>query len=313
MRVLIVSFGIVPEPARQGVVFDNLLKALAPRYEVDALTIREAEMPYVQRYRGARMLRVPVDGSHEERVSAFQRAVRRQIEGSDYDVIHVRDAAGALPVCEMKAYHGARVVFEVQAEQNLPDGGAADGSRRSDLAPRQLACLERSDLALVRGREAAEIIQKVLPEVRVAQFPPAVDIDAFDWEPVFRRDGADPSERRIVYVGNVAEGVGLEDLIDAMPIVLESEPARLVIAGPPRGASWPRLSARARALGLESRLELCQAIDHSDVARFLAGAAVAVVPHVAGGDLGGCPSKLLEYAACRLPIVAPRAAAVRSL
>ena len=49
----------------------------------------------------------------DQQIRAFRRAVRRQIEGSDYQIIHCRDIFGGFPVCKMADYHEAKVVLEL--------------------------------------------------------------------------------------------------------------------------------------------------------------------------------------------------------
>ena len=62
-RLLIVSFSVCPAPDRHGVQLVNVLKALAPRYTVDVLTLRAGTMPFQERFMKTRMLRVPVVGT----------------------------------------------------------------------------------------------------------------------------------------------------------------------------------------------------------------------------------------------------------
>src|SRR5437667_5473843 len=100
-RILVVSFSVCPAPDRDGVELLNLLKALAPRHLVDVLVMRGGDQPFIERLHRARMLRVPVGGGRlAERMDAFRRAVRRQLEGEEYDVLHVRSPSGAGAVVE---------------------------------------------------------------------------------------------------------------------------------------------------------------------------------------------------------------------
>src|SRR6478752_5149805 len=73
-RLLIVSFSVCPAPDRHGVQLLNVLKALAGRYQVDVLTIKTGELPFVEKFMKTRMLRVPVgQGALGEQVDAFRR------------------------------------------------------------------------------------------------------------------------------------------------------------------------------------------------------------------------------------------------
>lgn len=68
------------------------------------MVVREGDQAYVERLGTGRLLRVPVhDDDLATQVQAFQRALRRQLEGADYDV-DVRDGwSSARPVLEGQA------------------------------------------------------------------------------------------------------------------------------------------------------------------------------------------------------------------
>ena len=122
-KVLVVSFSVVPAADRQGVEIETVLKALAARFQVDVLTIRTADMGYVERYRRTRMLRVPVGtGPRQEQVEAFRRAVKRQLEGTEYDLIHFRSAYGGVPICQLKEHLDCKLVFEVALNSSTEAG-----------------------------------------------------------------------------------------------------------------------------------------------------------------------------------------------
>src|SRR5215213_8942906 len=125
-RVLVVSFSVVPGPDRHGVQVLHVLKAIANRFTVDVLTLRLGDLAYVERFHKTRMLRVPVpDAPLGEQLESFRRAVRRQVEGAEYDVIHFRDGWSGLAVVERARRLGARTVFEL-ARSTLGEPRPAD-------------------------------------------------------------------------------------------------------------------------------------------------------------------------------------------
>src|SRR5579859_3160454 len=142
-RLLIVSFSVCPAPDRQGVGLRNLIKALASRYQVDVLTIKAGELAFVERFMKTRMLRVPVGtGSLSEQAQAFRRAIRRQLEGEEYDLVHLRSAWGGRAVI---AADPTKLVYEV-ARSTEGEPRAADSRLAARLADEEKACLERADL-----------------------------------------------------------------------------------------------------------------------------------------------------------------------
>ena len=311
-RLLIVSFSVCPAPDRHGVGLQNVLKALGGRYTVDVLTLRPqtGELPYVERYLKTRMLRVPVGhGTLSEQVHAFRRAIKRQLEGEEYDVVHVRSAWGAHAVLQGG---GGRIVYEV-ARSTEGEPRAADAQVAAALADEEDACVSRADLVIVPTETARRhLIGSGGAEAsRVTVIAPGVDIDHFDWEP---GDAAGPP--RIVYAGRLGAGRGVRLLLDAVAALKRKRELCLVLAGPIEPAFQPILDEAIAARGLSGAVELLGAIEHDDVPRILAQALVCVAPSSPDErdrPLAGFPTKLLEYMACRRPVVAPRRASVEEV
>ena len=113
-RVLITGFCAVPGPTRAGVQLRHVVRALSAAHSVDLLVVREGDQAYVERQGNGRLLRVPThDADLAAQVQAFQRALRRQLEGADYDVVHVRDGWSGMPVLEGKDRFGYAIVYDL--------------------------------------------------------------------------------------------------------------------------------------------------------------------------------------------------------
>jgi hypothetical protein len=93
--------------------------------------------------------------------------------------------------------------------------------------------------------------------------------------------------------------------------------ARLVLAGPMVSTRFEQaLKDGIRELGLTEKVDLVGVVEHDQIPALLATAAVCVVP--AASDLTPnptvvYPTKLLEYMACKRPIVAPRRETVQQV
>jgi glycosyltransferase involved in cell wall biosynthesis len=313
-RLLIVSFSVCPAPDRHGVQLLNVLKALAGRYPTDVLTLRPAtgDLPFVERFGKARMLRVPVGpGPLGEQVDAFRRAVKRQLEGEDYELVHVRSAWGGRAVVE-RAEPSMRVVYEV-ARSTEGEPRAADDQLARALGDEETLCLERADLVLVPTETARQhLLHGGAKPSRVVLLPPGVDIDHFDWEPPAPPDGPE----RVLYAGRISAGRGVRLLLQAIEKVKQKKPVKLVLAGHVVDGFQPLLDEAIDAAGLRDDVELLGALAHDDMPRVIAQAAVCVAP--ASPDerdrpLAGFPTKLLEYMACRRAVIAPRRPSVLEL
>lgn len=303
-RVLIVSFSVVPAPDRHGVQLVNVFKALAPRLQADAIAIRSSDQVFVERFMRVRVLRVPVGtGGLSEQIEAFRRAVRRQLEPADYDIIHFRSAWAGQPVCECKQETGAKLVFEVALS---PEGEppAADSALEQALREAETYCLARSDLILVPTEYAqAELVRRGLM-VPIAVIPSGVDVDLFDWEPA-----PAPKIPRIAYVGRIGAGRGMRLLMRAIRRVLEQRTVTLTLAGPIEPEFTIPFEREMADLSLEGHVERLGAVQHEDIPRLLGRVTAAVAPHVPDGaerPFAARPSKILESMACRTPVLAPR-------
>jgi glycosyltransferase involved in cell wall biosynthesis len=307
-KLLIVSFSVCPAPDRHGVQLINVLKALAPRYAVDVLTLRAGTMPFQERFMKTRMLRVPVVGSLPEKVEAFRRAIRRQTEGEDYDVVHLRSAWGGRAVLE---HASGRLVYEV-ARSTEGEPRAADTALADALAAEEQLCLDRAALILAPTETARDVLTTRGLGARVEVVPPGVDVDQFDWEPPAALDAVP----RVLYAGSLGGGRGVRTLVRAIGMVKRQRPVKLVLVGAEdEGFTATLEAALAEAELSPDDVERLGAIDHDDMPRVIAQASVCVAPAAPDSErpLATFPTKLLEYMACRRAAVAPRRPAVQEV
>ncbi|MBK9037377.1 MAG: glycosyltransferase family 4 protein [Myxococcales bacterium] len=308
-RILVTGFCAVPGPSRAGVQVRHVVRALAS-HVVDLLVVREADQPYVERQGNGRLLRVPThDADLRSQVQAYQRALRRQLEGADYDVVHCRDAWGAAAVLEARDRFGYAVVFDLT--RGSDDRSDLDAELAAQLDRDEEACLLAADLVLVPTEAAHRYaLGRGLPD-RVVLSPPGVDVDRFDWD-----EASVAGPPLILYVGAIGPGRGIRTLLRAMAEVAKTAPSRLAMVGPvARGFEGP-LKAAIAELGLTGRIELRPAVDHEQMPALIATAGVCVIP--AAPDLSPrpyalYPTRLLEFMACRRAVVAPRRGSVGML
>ena len=301
-RVLITGFCSVPGPSRAGVQLRHVVRALSPAHAVDLLVVKAGDQAYVERQGQVRILRVPThDDAPAAQIHAFQRALRRQLDGADYDVVHCRDGWSGVVVLEARPRLGHAVVYDVTRG---PDGGVGrDRELEAPPARAEEACLLAADLVLVPTEIARRHAAGRGRPDRVALAPPGVDVDRFDWESPPPTGGP-----RIIYVGAIEPGRGLRVLIRAMADVARHTSASLVLAGPIAPGFEPVIRAAIADLGLASRVELIGPVEHDEVPGLLATATVCVAAaaaEVGQRPLATWPTKLLEYLACRRAVVAP--------
>jgi glycosyltransferase involved in cell wall biosynthesis len=302
-RVLLTGFCAVPGPRRAGVQLRHVIRALTPLHTVDLLVVREGEQAYVERQNSVRVLRVPTHESDlRSQIQAFQRALRRQLDGADYDVVHCRDSWSGIPVLEARSRLGYAVVYD------LTRSPLGETTQEPDLDAQygrdEEACLLAADMILVPTAYAVKALQGRGKPERVMFAPPGVDVDRFDWEE--QPKGGPP---RILYVGSIDPGRGVRVLVRAMAAIVREVDAKLVLAGSYAPKFEANLQQGIRELGLTDKVEVLGPVDHDQLPALLATATVCVVP--AAADLtpnptAVYPTKILEYMACKRPIVAPR-------
>jgi glycosyltransferase involved in cell wall biosynthesis len=302
-RVLLTGFCAVPGPRRAGVQLRHVIRALTPLHSVDLLVVREGDQAYVERQGSVRVLRVPSqEADLRAQIQSFQRALKRQLDGADYDVVHCRDSWSGIPVLEARSRLGYAMVYDL-ARSPL---GETTGEPELDAqyTRDEEACLVAADLVLAPTPAAVKALQNRGKPERIVLSPPGVDIDRFDWE--VPPTGGPP---RILYVGSIDPGRGVRVLVRAMAAVVREVDARLVLAGSMAPKFDQPLRDGIRELGLDDKVEVIGPVDHDQLPALLATATVCVVP--AAADLTPSPTvvfptKLLEYMACRRAIVAPR-------
>lgn len=302
-RILITGFCPVPGPHRAGVQLGHVMRALSPLYPVDMLVVRRGEQAHLERQGTARILRVPVPEEDGFRAQAegFRRALRRQLESSEYDIVHFRDSWSGIPTLELRGRLEYATVFDA-ARAPIADLPSLDLDLAGEIARDEEACVMGADL-LVVATEAGRIHARRSRPSRVAVVPPGVDVDRFDW------DDAPQGRPLVLYAGTVEPGRGVRVLLRAMVYVSRHIDARLCIAG----ALTPEFDRALRSaideLGLSGRVELLGEVDHADMPGLIARATVCVAPTAlepSEHPMAMFPTKLLEYMACRRAVVVPR-------
>jgi glycosyltransferase involved in cell wall biosynthesis len=304
-RILVAGFCAVPSPDRFGVQLAHALTALSADHKVDVLAVRRPDQSYVEHFRRTRTLRVPVVAEQplREQIETFRRALRRQIEGADYDVVHFRDGWAGLPAIEMRERYRLRTVFDV-TRSPMTDRPLVDSALATELARDESTCIASADIVLAPSESAAHYLTTCGGGSRVRLAPVGVDVDAFDW------DDPQPSALpRIVYAGRVRHRAGIRTLLRAMVEVARRTNALLSLVGPVERRFADILREDIRQLDLSERVEICGVIDHRRIPTTLAQATVCVAPEAVDNGrypLALYPTKLLEYMACRRVVLAPR-------
>jgi glycosyltransferase involved in cell wall biosynthesis len=141
---------------------------------------------------------------------------------------------------------------------------------------------------------------------RISIVPNGVELELFrpDAAPLgVRKELGLEGKRIVTFVGALGPWHGLENLIKAMPFVLEDVPdAEFLLVGAMKEFGTSHMMEMAKKYGVSEKMHLLGRKLPEEIPRILVESDVAVAPYPAR-DFGFSPLKLFEYAACGVPIV----------
>jgi len=271
--------------------------AAALRAEMDMVTLKTEALAHQSRLHEARLFRVRVTGTPLERHQAFGRAVGRQLEAQAYDVVHVRGPFSGAVVAERRSGMDSRFVYEVAT---YPDEAESVDAERlwAELHER---CLDAADLILVPTEAGARALGESGHGGKVAVVHPGVDVNAFDWWPSYPDEVA-----RLLYLGKFSADRDLATALGAVRMLSQERPVRALFAGEERHEARDSLRRVVRAFGLEDVVQVRADPLAVHIPALIAGADVGLVTAAAAPRFrqhGDLPEPLLEYMACRRPVV----------
>ncbi len=319
--VLYTAFDVVPSPKGASTHITYFVRGLVQAgYEVHLLTAGTPGLPAEGTYEGARIWRFQSqDTNFLRRAMAFSRMVAHHLATHpDYAVVHFRSIWSGLPA--VRAGDGRRPPYRTVYEVNgLPSielkyhyPALRNQPLLEKLRQQEVFALHRADRILCPSRVTREYIRSLgIPPERIVVIPNGVDPTRFAPRPV------EPTEPpTLLYVGTLASWQGVETALDAMPHILAERPVRLRIVGGGRKARLKMLRRRIRKQGLTDWVSLEGPLPPDQIPELINQATICLAP-LGYNDRNvtqGCsPIKLLEYMACRRPVVAANLPVVREL
>ncbi|MHB8872392.1 MAG: glycosyltransferase [Myxococcaceae bacterium] len=293
---------------------------MADRFQVVGLTAKTPDHSHIERYHGARLLRVPVgSGDLSSRLMAFDRAVRRQLESEEYALAHFTDPFGGYAPCEQKADYGFRVIYEAQgfpSQELRYTHPQTEGDRRllARIRRQELFCLMNADLVITGSEVTRQFIQGLgVPEDHLRVLRAPVDLGPYAPEAMGTPDG---SPMRVIYLGSQVGYQGLPTLLRAMQHASRQADVRLTVVGP-KHADWQaHLEDLVGELKLAGKVEFQPPVVHDDLFKVMAAADVGVVPLddvERNRTQGGALAKASELLAAGRPVIAADLPVTREL
>ncbi|MBK7865181.1 MAG: glycosyltransferase [Archangiaceae bacterium] len=296
------------------------MKGLADRFQVVVLSTKTPDHSHIERYHGARLLRVPVgSGDLQSRIQAFDRAVRRQLESEEYAVAHFFDPFGGYALCEARGQYGFRLVYDAQTfpSQELRythPGTESDRRFLSKVRRQELYCLMNAD-AVICGSEVTRdwVLSLGAPPMSLHVFPQPVDPAPFAGPAVGRPDG---TPMKLLHLGSQLPYQGLSTLLRAMQIALQKADLRLMVVGPRVPDGQVPFDELVAELKLTGKVEFVAPVPHDDLPKVLANSDVGVLA-LDGSDRnrgqGGPLAKVADYLTAGRPVIAADLPVTREL
>ncbi len=318
-RLLLCCFDVVPAPTAISRRMTEYVKGLSDRFQVVALTVKTPDHTHIERYHGARLLRVPVgSGDLAARVQAFDRAVRRQLDSEEYVMVHAFDPFGGYALCERRSEFGHKVVYDACAlpSVDLPflyDEVEANRRFIARVRRQELFCLMNADAVIVANDLTREFVSGIgVSREQVQVLPSPVDLTPYT-PAVMGVPDATPM--KLIHLGNLSNANDFSTLLEAQQLALQSADLGLTVVGPRHPAHQARLEEQIGALKLKGKVEFQDPVGHDDVHKVLATSDVGLLTlsDVERNSRVGSPlSRIAEYLAAGRPIIAADVGAARA-
>ncbi|MBI5030196.1 MAG: glycosyltransferase family 4 protein [Chloroflexi bacterium] len=290
-------------------------------HDVDVICLRRGTEPSVEFVDGIRVLRIPV--RRDKKRGALGQFIEYLVFGffafvlmtrmhlrRRYDVVQVHNLPDFLVFAAfVPRLTGSRIILDLH--DLMPEFYCAKfQSSMSSLPVRLIALQERLSCAFahhiitVTESWRQTLIQRGVPPPKCSVVMNLADLR------YFQRDASSINSSgkfRLVYHGQVTRRYGLDVLLQALVRVRKEIPnVRLTIHG--GGEFMDNVCALVQSLGLEETVALHREfLPVTDLGRFIMAHDVGIVPYRRDVFTDGIlPTKLLEYVALELPVIAAR-------
>ncbi len=293
IRVLVTAFATVPGVTGDTAALTAMVGGL--RAELDVVTLKSEYAPHVEKFGSGRMLRVRAGGGGPlEQAEVFARAVRRQLEGQVYDVVHVRSPFEGRLVAAKKAELGFKLVYEPSYFPEAPE-------LEDPWSAAHDTCIEAADLVVLPTEASVRALAEKGFTGRMNVALPGVNVDGFDAGPMPRNDPA-----RLLYLGNFTQDRDLETVLEAVSALSRQQPLTVMLAGDPVRERRERLRALVEEFELNDVVKVRGEVTPKWIATLISASDVCLAPAAATKRFkqhGDLPQPLLEYMACRRAVV----------
>ena len=272
------------------VVHDLSKRLIKDGHEVTVITYRDGDVPEYENDKGVNVNRTEnfmihpsnfIDWIMQMNFNMIAKANELIANGEKFDVIHAHDWLVAYSAKTLKQSYNIPLISTIHATEAGRNSGIHDEVQRYINDTEWLLTYESSEVIVNSNYMKCELQRLFgLPFEKINVVPNGININNFagiekDYE--FRRQYAMDNEKIILYVGRLVYEKGVQNLISAMPKILNGyNDSKLVIVG--RGGMYDELKNQAKAIGIENKIYFTGYLNSKQVQKMYKCADVAVFP-----------------------------------
>lgn len=292
MKILMLTWEYPPRVVGgiARVVHDLSHRMIKDGHEVTVVTYRDGNTPYYEDDKGVQVYRVDnymihpnnfIDWIMQLNFNLISKATELISKEKDYDVIHAHDWLVAYAAKTLKHAFNIPVVATIHATESGRNSGIHDETQRYINDSEWMLTYESSEV-IVNSNYMKNEIQRLfgLPFEKINVIPNGINLNNFtgverDYD--FRRQYAMDNEKIILYIGRLVYEKGIQNLIGAMPKILNNyHDSKLVICG--KGGMIDELRQEVYNLGIDNKVYFAGYCDSKKVQKMYKCADVAVFP-----------------------------------
>ncbi len=292
MKILMLSWEYPPRVVGgiSKVVHDLSHRLIKDGHDVTVITYRDGNVPYVENDEGVMVHRVDnfmissnnfIDWIMQLNFNMIARAGEIIAKDGNFDVIHAHDWLVAYAAKTLKQAYSTPLVATIHATEAGRNSGIQGETQKYINDTEWLLTYEASEV-IVNSNYMRSELQRLfgLPFEKINIVPNGVNLNLFDGvekDYDFRRQYAMDNEKIILFMGRLVYEKGVQNLIAAMPKILQNyHDAKLIIAG--KGGMIDELRNQVKFLGIENKVYFTGHLSQKNVQKMYKCADISVFP-----------------------------------
>ena len=293
MKILMLTWEYPPRVVGgiSKVVYDLSHKMVKEGNEVTVVTYKDGDnVKYYENDKGVEVYRVDnymirpnnfIDWIMQLNFNMITKANEIINKNGKFDVIHAHDWLVSYSAKSIKESYNIPLISTIHATESGRNSGIHDETQRYINDSEWMLTYESSEV-IVNSNYMKNEVQRLfgLPYDKINVIPNGVNLQLFsnvnvDYD--FRRQYAMDNEKIILYVGRLVYEKGIQNLIAAMPKILDRyHDSKLIICG--RGGMIDDLREQVKYLGIDNKVYFAGYCDSKKMQKMYKCADVAVFP-----------------------------------